>query len=162
MSLALRVASLTLIYALALASFAPLDLATGVVLSTACLIAVRGLRGTGNTPARELVKQVAGFPLLFAAVTVQVVRGTWSLSLMILGLRTVRHAGLVEVPLGSRSESGMAAAAVLTTLAPGDVVIDVDVEREIMLIHTVDASDPDAVRERFRHQRERYGQRVFP
>ncbi|HEV2819347.1 MAG TPA: Na+/H+ antiporter subunit E, partial [Solirubrobacteraceae bacterium] len=69
---------------------------------------------------------------------------------------------LVEVPMGGRSESGMAAAAVLTTLAPGDVVLDVDLERQTMLIHTIDASDPEAVRERFRHLSERYSKRVFP
>jgi multisubunit Na+/H+ antiporter MnhE subunit len=162
MSLALRLAGLTLIYALALASFAPLDLATGVVLSTGCLVAVRGLRGSEDPPARELVKQVAAFPILLAAVAMQVAQGTWTLSLIILGLRPLGRPGLVEIPLGSRTESGMAATAVLTTLAPGDVVLDVDVERGIMLIHTFDASDPDAVRERFRHQREHYGQRVFP
>lgn len=162
MSLALRLGSLTLIYALALASFAWADLAVGLVLSAGCLAAVRGLQGAGDPPAGEVVRRVAFFPVLLAAVAEQVVRGTWSMSLIVLGLRPLRRPGLVEVPLASRSESGMAAAAVLTTLAPGDVVVDVDVEREVMLIHTIDASDPDAVRERFRHLRERYGQRVFP
>ncbi len=162
MSLALRLGSLTLIYALALASFAPLDLATGVVLSAACLATVRGLHAAGDASAREVARRAAFFPVLLAAVTGQVVGGTWSLSLIVLGLRPLPCPGLVEIPMGSRSESGMAAAAVLTTLAPGDVVVDVDVERQVMLIHTIDASDPEAVRERFKHLRERYGQRVFP
>ena len=162
MSLALRLGSLTLVYALALASFAPLDLVTGVVLSAGCLAAVRGLRGHDNTPGAQLARRVAFFPVLLAAVAGEVVRGTWSLSLIVLGVRPLPCPGLVEVPMESRSETGMAAAAILTTLAPGDVVVDVDLEREIMLIHTVDASDPDAVRERLRLLRERYGQRVFP
>lgn len=162
MSLALRLVSLTLIYALALASFAPVDLATGVVLSAGCLAAVRGLRGPDDTPAGELAQRVAFFPILLAAVSGEVVRGTWSLSLIVLGVRPLPCPGLVEVPMESRSETGMAAAAILTTLAPGDVVVDMDVERQIMLLHTIDASDPDAVRERLRLLRDRYGQRVFP
>ena len=162
MSLALRLGSLTLIYALALGSFAPADLATGLVLSAGCLAAVRGLHGADDAPAREVARRVAFFPVLLAAVGGQVLRGTSTMSLIVLGLRPLHRPGLVEVPMGSRSESGMAAAAVLTTLAPGDVVVDVDVERQVMLIHTIDASDPDAVRERFRHLRESYGQRVFP
>jgi len=162
MSLALRLGSLTLIYALALASFAPLDLATGVVLSAVCLFVLRELHGADEAPAGEVARRAAFFPVLLAAVAGEVARGTWTMSLIVLGLRPLRRPGLVEVPMQSRSESGTAAAAVLTTLAPGDVVVDVDAEREIMLIHTVDASDPDAVRERLRLLRERYGQRVFP
>lgn len=162
MSLALRLGSLTLIYALALASFAPADLATGLVLAAACLVAVRGLHGTDEAPVGEVVRRVAFFPVLLAAVGGQVLRGTSTMSLIVLGLRPLHRPGLVEVPMGNRSESGMAAAAILTTLAPGDVALDVDLERQTMLIHTVDASDPDAVRERFRRLGERYVQRVFP
>ncbi len=162
MSLALRLGSLTLIYALALGSFAAADLATGLVLSAGCLAAMRGLHRSGDAPAGEVARRVAFFPVLLAGVGGQVLRGTWSVSLSVLGLRPLRRPGLVEVPLPSRSENGMVAAAILTTLAPGDVAVDVDVEREVMLIHTIDASDPDAVRERFRHLGERYGQRVFP
>ena len=162
MSLALRLGSLTLVYALALGSFAAADLAMGLVLSAGCLAAVGQLHGTADAPAVQVARRVAFFPLLVAGVTGQVLQGTWALSLIVLGLRPLHRPGLVEVPMGNRSESGMAAAAVLTTLAPGDVALDVDLEREVMVIHTVDASDPDAVRERFRHLRERYGQRVFP
>jgi multisubunit Na+/H+ antiporter MnhE subunit len=76
-----------------------------------CLVAVRGLRGSEDPPARELVKQVAAFPILLAAVAMQVAQGTWALSLIILGLRPLGRPGLVEIPLGSRTESGMAASA---------------------------------------------------
>lgn len=162
MSIALRLGSLTLIYALALGSFAAADLATGLVLSAGCLAAVRGLHGADDASAAEIARRVAFFPVLLAAVGGQVLRGASTMSLMVLGLRPLRRPGLVEVPMGSRSESGMAAAAILTTLAPGDVAVDVDLERQTMLIHTVDASDPDAVRERFRRLGERYVQRVFP
>ncbi|HEV2820847.1 MAG TPA: Na+/H+ antiporter subunit E, partial [Solirubrobacteraceae bacterium] len=140
MILALRLVSLTVIYALALASFAPADLATGLVLSAGCLVAVRGLHSAEDAPAGDIARRLAFFPVLFAAVTGQVARGVSTMSLIVLGLRSLRRPGLVEVPMGGRSESGMAAAAVLTTLAPGDVVLDVDLERQTMLIHTIDAS----------------------
>ena len=163
MSLALRLAALTLVYSLALASFAPADLLTGVAVSAAVLVAIRGVRGTGDAPAGELARRLVSVPVLLWAVTTQVVAGAWEMSLIVLGVRPLRQPGLVEIPLGEeRSEAGLAFAAVATTLAPGDVVLDVDPQRRVMLLHTIDAGDPDAVRARFARQRERYGQRVFP
>lgn len=163
MSVALRLVSLTLVYALALASFAPADLLTGVVVSAAVLVAVRGMRSSKDASAGELMARLARVPALLWAVTTQVVAGAWEVSLIVLGVRPLRRPGLVEIPLGEeRSEAGMAFAAVATTLAPGDVVVDVDPQRRVMLVHTIDAGDPEAVRARFASQRERYGQRVFP
>lgn len=162
MSVALRLGFLTLVYALALASFAPADLLIGVVVSAAVLLAVRGLKSGDGVPAGDLVGRVARVPMLLWAVTTQVVAGGWQMALIVLGVRPLRRPGLVEIPLGEeRSDAGVAFAAVATTMAPGDVALDVDPERRVMLLHTIDASDPEAVRARFARQRA-YGERVFP
>lgn len=163
MSIALRLVSLTLVYALALASFSPADLLTGLGVSAAVLVAVRGLHAPSRAPAGELLGRLARVPALLWAVSTQVLTGGWEMALIVAGVRPLRRPGLVEIPLGEeRSDAGLAFAAVATTLAPGDVALNVDTERRVMLLHTIDASDPEAVRARFAHQRARYGQRVFP
>ncbi len=104
---------------------------------------------------------VAFFPFALA-VFWEIVAGTWEVALVTLHLRPLRNPGIVEVPIGERTPSGVAAWAVVTGLPPGSFFVDVDRERDVVLIHLIDASDPDAFR---RHQEEfyrRYQRKVFP
>jgi len=66
------------------------------------------------------------------------------------------------VPIGERTTSGVAVSALTTTMSPGEVLVDIDWERGVMLIHVLDARDPDAVRARHLRFYERYQRRVFP
>jgi multisubunit Na+/H+ antiporter MnhE subunit len=50
----------------------------------------------------------------------------------------------------------------LTTLSPGSVLVDIDWQRRDMLLHVIDASDPDAVRADLERFYDRYQRRVFP
>ena len=87
------------------------------------------------------------------ATAVEMVRGTW---------RTVRFCltgagrpGFVELPRDGRSEYAVALWGVLTGEAPDEVPVDIDEERDVLIVHLVDASDPEAVRARHRRTHER-------
>ncbi len=57
---------------------------------------------------------------------------------------------------------GVAVWAVIVGLSPGTFFVDVDRKRGVVLIHVIDASDPEAFR---RHQESvyrRYQSKVFP
>ena len=56
----------------------------------------------------------------------------------------------------------MALWGVLTGEAPDEVPVDVDEERDVLIVHLVDASDPAAVRERHGRTHERRQRRVVP
>ena len=51
---------------------------------------------------------------------------------------------------------------VLTGEAPDEVPVDVDEARDVLIVHLVDASDPDAVRARHQRAYERWQRRVVP
>lgn len=163
MSRIAAVLPLTLVYALALASFAPWDLLAGLLISTALLVATRGLKlggGTGEAP--PLGGRLVRFPVLCLAVGREIVVGTWQVALVVTRLRPLREPGIVAVPIGERSPSGVAVSALAVTLSPGEVFVDVDEQRQVMLLHVLDASDPDAVRRRLDDFYRRYQRRVFP
>lgn len=153
------IVALTAIYALALGSVRPLDLATGAVVSAVAVVVLRVDPGVPRTG--ELVRRIAAAPLFAAAVGLNVVRGTVAVVALTLGLRTP-PAGIVAIPFHERTRTGVAVAAYALTLSPGEVLITVDWERERLLVHTIDASDPEAVRERHRQLYERYQRKVFP
>lgn len=153
------VAALTAVYALALGSLKPLDLLTGAAVGA---LAVFVLRVAPDPPrAGELAGRVAGAPLFAAAVAADVLKGTGAVAALSLGLRAP-PAGIVAIPFEERTRTGVAVAAWALTLSPGEVLVDIDWDRGQMLVHTIDASDPEAVRERHRRLYRRYQQRVFP
>ena len=156
-------AAFALVYVLTLTSADPVDVAVGAGLGAA----LAGLLGRRLPPVPRgdvppLAERLAWWPAFAGAVLADVVRGTWDVALRVLHMRALARPGLVRVPMGQRSERGVAVSALATTLSPGSVLIDVDWERRDLLLHVIDASDPDAVRARLQRFYDRYQRRVFP
>lgn len=154
---------LAAIYLLTLASTDWVDLLFGLLFGT---LLTAGLASrivdvpTGERP--PIMARILGFPVFAGAVIADVLAGTWDVTLRVIGLRRLECPGIVRVPIGERSDRGIAVSALATTLSPGTVFVDVDRERGDMLLHVIDASDPDAVRESLQRFYDRYQRRVFP
>ena len=153
---------LTLVYALVLGSFYPADLALGAVLSGALLFALRGFVLPGEPAPPGVLGRVAGFFPFAGAVARDVAVGTWEVTLLTLHFRPLGRPGIVAVPIGGRTETGLAVSALVATLSPGEVLVDVDRARGVMLVHVIDAADPEEVRRRHEDFYRRYQQKVFP
>lgn len=141
-----RLAVCLVVWMAVLASAAPLDLVLGLVVAGALVL----VPAPGDPIAHARVpvaRRTLGVPRLVGAVVADVGRGTWDVALRVLHLREVEQPGLVEVPIGERTELGLAVSALVTTLSPGTVLVDIDRERGVMVVHVIDASDPDRVRE---------------
>lgn len=157
----LEVVLLTLVYAMVLTSFHPLDLLFGVLLSAAMLYTFRAFVWDGGPdPLPGLLGRFAAFFPFAWAVLVDVVEGTWEVALVTLHLRPLKHPGVVKVPVGERTSTGVAVSALVTTLSPGAFLIEAN--EEFMMLHLMDASDPDAVREKHENFYQRYQRKVFP
>ena len=87
----------------------------------------------------------------------EMVIGSWRVVRFCLGARAAP--GFVEIPRGDRTAVEVALWGVLTGEAPDEVVVDVDEPRGVLVVHLVDAADPDAVRERHRRAHERLRRR---
>lgn len=153
---------LVLVYALVLGSFYPADLALGAVLSGALLLALRGFVMPGEPAATGVFGRVLAFFPFAVAVGWEVVVGTWEVALVTLHLRPLGRSGIVAIPIGGRTETGVAVSALVATLSPGEVLVDVDQERGVMLIHVIDADDPESVRAHHEEFYRRYQRKVFP
>ena len=77
-------------------------------------------------------------------------------------LAQLEHPGIVAVPIGERTKLGVVVTGVTTSLAPGSILLDVDWQRNMMLIHVIDASDPDQVRAHMQELYDGYQRKVWP
>ena len=153
---------LTGVYLLSLGSMDPLDAAEGLVLATVLSLGLRGRLERPQGAGPSLVGRIAAFPLLVGGLLIDVLRGTWDVALRVLGLRPVECPGVVLVPIGERTELGVAVTGLLAGLSPGSMLVEVDSQRQAMLFHVIDAHDPDAVRDHLDRFYRRYQRRVFP
>lgn len=163
MSRALAVLLLAAAYLLTLASVHPLDVAVAVAVSACVLYGLRRFLLTDPPlPGLELLRRALRLPLFVLVVLREIVVGTWHVALVVVGLRPLAKPGIVQVPIGDRTPTGVAVTTLAITLSPGELLVDVDWSRGLMLIHVIDAQDPDRIRDRYERIYERFQRGVFP
>jgi multisubunit Na+/H+ antiporter MnhE subunit len=151
-----RAASLAAVYLLVLTSVDPADVVTAAALGLGVAWFVRPRVRTRPRDARIGAAARVGAGLRVARATVaEMAVGSWRTALFCLGARA--KPGLVEIPRSGRSRLEVALWGTLTGEAPDEVVVDVDEERDVLIVHLVNAEDPERVRER--HERARSAQR---
>ena len=156
---ALRLILLSVVWLLTIGELSAGDLLIAIIFS-ASLLLLLGYRGTGQ-PASVLLGRVLAFwPFLLVGLR-EIVVATWDVAVIVLGFRPA-HPDFVEVPIGERTPVGIVVTSWLTTLIPGSVLIDVEPERDVMIFHVFDASDPQAFVANLEHIYERYQRKVFP
>jgi multisubunit Na+/H+ antiporter MnhE subunit len=159
----IALATLILVYLLVLASTDPWDLAFGALLGTGLLLGTRDFVFTARpAPIAHLGLRTLAFLPFVGATAWDILRGTWMVALVVLHLRPLRHPGIVVIPFAERTPLGVAVTALVSGLSPGTFLVDVDEENRTMLVHVLDASDPDAVRAEFEAFYRRYQRHVFP
>jgi multisubunit Na+/H+ antiporter MnhE subunit len=161
MDAVMRVVVLTTIYLLVLTSLDPGDVLTGLVLSVVLVAASRRIRPLGRPCPEPLTRRLAGLPALVGGTLVDIAVSTWRTALWCVRARRTPP-GMVAVPIPVCSEPSGAAWGVRVGITPDTVVVELDEERGRMLLHVIDARDPDAVRAEQLDLYERRQRRVFP
>ena len=145
------------VYLLVLTSLKPGDALIGFGLGVGLAVALRPRLPGRQLATPRLAGVIALGPVLFSTA-VEMVVGSWRTVRFCLGIGG--RPGFVEIPREGRTRHGVALWGVLTGEAPDEVPVDVDEERDVLIVHLVDASNPDAVRERHRRVYERAQRKV--
>ena len=154
-----RAAGLAGIYLLSLSSIELGDVLIGAVVGLVAAIALRPHRMHRSAADRATpIAWVRAFVGMIGETLREMIVGSWRVVRFCLG--DAASPGFVEIPRNGRSRQSVALWGVLTGEAPDEVPIDVDEARDVLIVHLVDASDPDAVRARHLRAYERWQRRV--
>jgi multisubunit Na+/H+ antiporter MnhE subunit len=158
-----QVLLLTTVYLLVLASSDWRDAVIGVLLSFMVLAVTASFRKTGDVAPRPMgIRRIVRFFPFAVAVLADVVKGSFSVSLYVLGFRSTDAAGIVRVPYLDRTPQGIVVSGLVMTLSPGTVLVDLDDEQREMIVHAIDASDPEGVISGLQEFYQRHQRQVFP
>jgi len=154
---------LTATYTFALASGDPWDILFGVLLSVA-LLALFGpfLRGDAAAKGSLQPRRLLAFIPFAGIVLRDIFVGTWTVLRIVLHPRPRNRPGIIAIPLGERTPGGVAVSALAMSLSPGSSLIAIDWDKRIMLLHMLDATDPEAARAELQRFYDRYQRAVFP
>jgi multisubunit Na+/H+ antiporter MnhE subunit len=155
----LRAAGLTVIYLLVVTSLDPGDILVGAVLGLAIAIGLRPREPRREPPAPRLVRLRAAADMV-RFTGWEMILGTWRVVRFCLGAPSAP--GFVEIPRADRSHRGSALWGVITGEAPDEVPVHIDERRGVLIVHLVDASDPEAVRARHEAARDRWQRHLVP
>lgn len=140
-------ASSTLVFGLMTADFGWQNLLVGFIISAVLLWTFRKQVLPGPLPRAGFSFHLLLYaPVLVWYLLIDILKGTWIVTLTTLGLRPLRQPGIVTLPIGGHSRYGVGPVGFFVTLSPGSFMVEIDWEAQEMLVHVIDASDPGAVR----------------
>ncbi len=141
------IAALTAVFCLTVASNGWQDIVLGLVISSALVFALGRRLLPRPLPENGYVLHIIIYmPVFLWMLFVDVVKGTWQVACIVTGIRPLEHPGIVRVPLGNHTQNSIGIVGILVTISPGSFLVDVDRDVHAMLIHYIDASNPEQCR----------------
>lgn len=135
---------LTTIWVLAWGSLTWANLAGGIAVSAALLVAVPDVRRATHLP---IVRPVPTAQLA-ASLLRDVVVSNVQLTREVLRPRLRMSTGVVSVPLAGCSDEVVTIIASLVSLTPGTMPVEIEQDPTVMYVHVLHLDDPDEVRRR--------------
>lgn len=139
--------SSAMVFALVVSDFSWENMVVAFTLAGALLVVFRKQALPRSLPPAGLALHLVIYsPVLFWFLLIDILKGTWQIITITLGLRPLVQPGIVKIPIGAHSVAGVGPVGFFITLSPGSFLVDIDWTEGVMLVHVIDAQDPDGVR----------------
>lgn len=134
-------------YCLVIGDFGWQNLVIGSVLSAFLMYIFRKQAFPEQLPSNAQAFHILTFvPVLAYYLFIDILKGTWQVTRITLGIDELRRPGIIKISFDNYTHYAVGPIGFFVTLSPGSFMVDVDWDERVILIHVVDASDPDAVR----------------
>jgi multisubunit Na+/H+ antiporter MnhE subunit len=141
----LTMAALDGIYLIALERVSMADAAAGALWAALFMWWVHPSRSAGHRRRLSLEQGWRALVLVGLVLPRAITAAVVTLR-RVLGGSPGGEAGFIEVPFGARTHRGATVTALLESLAPGAVAVDIDTDRQVIVIHVMDRAGEDAAR----------------
>jgi multicomponent Na+:H+ antiporter subunit E len=126
----------------AFGSFAPWTLLTGFLAGFGVLYLTRRV---WDGPEPQYFRKTIAFVSFFGFYANALLQSSILIARQVLSPRITAQPGVIAVPLQAERDVEIAALAILITLTPGTLSLDVSEDRSTLYVHAMFLDDPDAV-----------------
>lgn len=158
--LPVHIVALTVLFAVFTDPSKPGTWLVGLVAGGALALAFGGRSGFDGR--RTGLGLLVRLPVLIAATAVRMAVGAWTMLAILIGRRGWLTAGLVDCPQCAGTEEGLIVLGLIESASPGSLTVGMDLRNRSLLIHTVDAGDPEATCAAIHRFYRRHQARVLP
>lgn len=134
----------------------PLNLLLGILVSAVSLLVMRG-----QLPEVDFRIRPLGALLLFLLFMKELFRSAGRVARLVLSRRPDISPDIVVVPVSLTRDAELTLLSNLITLTPGTLTVDVGEDRRTLIVHALEADDPEAVRRDIRSGFERAIREAF-
>lgn len=139
--------SSTAIFSMVIGDYGWQNLLIGGVLSAVLMRVFRQQITPDPLPPAGLVMHILIYlPVLAYYLFIDILKGTWLVTRVTLGLEPLRRPGIIKYPIPTKSRYGAGPVGYFITLSPGSFLVDIDWDDNVLLVHVLDASNPEALR----------------
>jgi multicomponent Na+:H+ antiporter subunit E len=112
---------------------------------------------SGKDVIRRIPKQVKYFSILL----MEIIKASLVVAKIVVQPKIDIKPGIIAVPIRTTKDASITAIANTITLTPGTLTIDVSEDRSALYVHSIDVSDPKALRKSIRDDLEEYVLEAF-
>jgi len=152
---------LAITYLFVVGSFTAWDVAFGLLISVAMVVAARDFVLPEGPPKPPLLGRLVRFPIFFAAVVASVSIGLWRVARLVAGAGDFRP-GILVIRLPDATPTGLVVFALVQTLSPGSVVLEFRQAERELYFYVLGHAAPDEMREELSRFYRRWQRPVFP
>lgn len=139
--------SSTAVFCMVIGNFAWQNMVMGLALSGGLTYMLRQQVVPRPLPPLPLAAHLLIYaPVLIYYLFIDIVKGTWQVATTTLGFEPLHKPGIIKYPIPTSSPYGAGPVGYFITLSPGSFLVDIDWDEKVLLVHVLDASDPDALR----------------
>lgn len=110
---------------------------------------------------RDILKRLPKQAKYFSILIVEIVKASIVVAKIVLQPKIDIKPGIIAVPVRTTKDVSITAIANTITLTPGTLTIDVSDDRTALYVHSIDVSDPKALRDSIRDDLEEYVLEAF-
>ncbi|HWV38526.1 MAG TPA: Na+/H+ antiporter subunit E [Vulgatibacter sp.] len=159
--MALAVVLLAVTYLFVVGSFTAWDVGFGLLVSVTLVVAARDFVIPRPPAGAPLLGRILRFPLFLGAVVLSVAGGAWRVARLVVGAHDFRP-GILIVRLPDATDLGMVVFALVQTLSPGSVALELRRDARELHFYVLGHASPDRIRDELLRFYRRWQRPVFP
>jgi multicomponent Na+:H+ antiporter subunit E len=113
------------------------------------------------TPTGDWFSKIPKKLVYFYVLVKEIIKANIMVAKIVLSPKIDINPGIIRVPIRTKTNIGITGIANTITLTPGTLTVDISDDESALFVHSIDATDPQGIRDSIRDDLEKYVLEAF-